>query len=457
MRHFYAQLYKNLTLIYLCVLCCFAYHTMLSSIPDHVYLKEGEDLTLDCMLPVELAVVSRPQEAMAGLAGDGSSSYERASDYGSAAGNALGREEIGSMTIRTLQERTSNISCEELGVGEHEVVCYLFGVLPVKQVEVSVVEGKQLYAAGHVVGIYGATQGVLVLGSSPVEALDGSYREPAENLVFSGDYIVAVNGEPIEEKEELVQLVDEFGREPLTLSLWRGDELIDVSVKAVSVAAGDGGAADTDYMLGLWVKDDMAGIGTLTYYDEDGSFGALGHGIGDGETGSLLRIARGELYDAKILNIQKGRRGTPGELQGVVYYGKSNQIGAVVSNTDIGIYGVLEDGRMQEYCEQDDLYSVGYKQDVQLGDAVLLSNASGELCTYHIVIDSLDYSLTDRNKGICFHVDDTELLNLTGGIVQGLSGSPIIQNGRLVGAVTHVLVNEPTQGYGIFIENMLEN
>lgn len=441
MRRFRACLFKNLIWIYLCVTCCFGYSTMLAAIPDHVYLKEGENLKLDCMLPVKLAVVSRQQTVMADVSFDGGGR------------SATG---IGDTTIKTLRERT-NLSCDTLSVGDHAVVCYLFGVLPVKEVEVSVVEGRQLYAAGHVVGIYGATNGVLVLGSSPVETDGRVYREPAENLIFAGDYIVAVNGEPVRKKEELIQLVEQFGDRPLTVSLWRDDELIDVSVSAAAVTEEAQENSGQHYMLGLWVKDDMAGIGTLTYFDEDGRFGALGHGIGDGETGSLLRIERGALYEAEIMGIQKGKRGAPGELQGVVYYGKENRIGEVATNTDIGIYGQLGEERRQAYEEGSDLVPVGYKQDVTPGDAVILSDASGELCTYHIVIDSLDYAPADRNKGIRFHVDDSALLELTGGIVQGLSGSPIIQNGRLVGAVTHVLVNEPTQGYGIFIENMLEH
>ncbi|MCM1105891.1 MAG: SpoIVB peptidase [Blautia sp.] len=416
-----AQFYKNIIWIYLCALGCFAYSSMLSAIPDHVYIKEGEELALDHKLPVSLAV-NDGTEVMA----------------------------MADSTYETLQMRRST-ECKSLAAGEHEVVCYLFGILPVKEVEVSVVEGEELYAAGRVVGIYGATQGVLVLASSPVETAEGDRVEPAKNLVFSGDYIVAVNDVQVKEKEDLIRLIDEFGDSPLVLSLWRGEELIDVSVRAVQTDA-----SGKDYMLGLWVKDDMAGIGTLTYYDAAGSFGALGHGIGDGETGELLRIREGELYESEVLGITKGSRGSPGELQGVVYYGKENQIGAVTDNTDIGIYGRLDADRYSLYSGMDSCYPVGYKQDVQLKDAVILSDVSGEPCTYHIQIDSLDYSPTDRNKGIRFHVDDEALLELTGGIVQGLSGSPIIQNGRLIGAVTHVLVNEPTQGYGIFIESMLE-
>ena len=375
MRSFYISLLKNLTWIYFIVICCFSYHLIMKSIPDHMYVIQGEEVSLECMLPVELEVVDASQTVMA--------------------------------EVLPAEQETN---CDTLAVGEHEVVCYLFGILPVKEVEVSVVEGTKAYAAGRVVGIYGATQGVLVLGSSPVETTDGVYREPSENLVFAGDYIVAVNGEPIEEKEELIQQVNAFGADKLTLTLWRGEELIDVSVQAVRVsndpkktdsrnkAVTESGSNSSNYMLGLWVKDDMAGIGTLTYYDENGNFGALGHGIGDGETGELLRIKRGLLYDAQILDIQKGKRGTPGELQGAVNYGRSNEIGSIVSNTDIGIYGTLKTARLDAFSQEDDLYPVGYKQDVKLGDAVMLADASGELGTYHITIDSLDYSPADTNK-----------------------------------------------------------
>ena len=141
----------------------------------------------------------------------------------------------------------------------------------------------------------------------------------------------------------------------------------------------------------------------------------------------------------------------------MVCYGTSDRLGTVDCNTDIGIYGALNDAAYENYCGTDEEYPVGYKQDVQTGDAMILSDASGKLEMYHIVIDSMDYSPADRNKGLRFHVDDKNLLELTGGIVQGLSGSPIIQNGKIVGGVTHVLVNDPTRGYGIFVEEMLEH
>ena len=166
---------------------------------------------------------------------------------------------------------------------------------------------------------------------------------------------------------------------------------------------------------------------------------------------------RGELYEAEVMDVKKGKRGNPGELQGVVYYGNQNRIGVVDSNSSIGIYGTLAETYFEAYKNTDEVYPVGYKQEVTNSDAVILSDVSGEVGVYHVVIDSLDYTTKNCNKGIRFHVDDPVLLQLTGGIVQGLSGSPIIQGGKIIGAVTHVLVNDPTRGYGIFIENMLEH
>lgn len=424
MRSFYMRIFKNIICIYVLALCCFAYATMIHAIPDHVYVQEGQKLELDKKIPVTLAMSTKPQSVMA---------------------------QIGERTFQAMKQERAVETCSQLKQGEYTLTCYLFGILPMKEVQVSVVNGKSLYVSGQVVGIYGAAQGVLVLGSGPVETVDGSSRQPAEHIVFPGDYITAVNGKAVKKKEELMERINQYGEQPVVLTLWRGAEQIQVSVEPVEAAEHKG------YRLGLWVKDDMAGIGTLTYFDQDGNFGALGHGIGNGQTKDLLRLSDGRLYKAQVLGIKKGVRGTPGELEGVVYYGKDNQIGEVSSNTQIGIYGTLTKNFREEKKNESLLCPVGYKQEIQTKDAVILSDASGELQSYRIVIDDLDYTPGDKNKGIRFNVEDENLLKLTGGIVQGLSGSPILQDGKLIGAVTHVLVNDPTKGYGIFVEEMTAN
>ena len=186
--------------------------------------------------------------------------------------------QIGERTFQAMKQERAVETCSQLKQGEYTLTCYLFGILPMKEVQVSVVNGKSLYVSGQVVGIYGAAQGVLVLGSGPVETVDGSSRQPAEHIVFPGDYITAVNGKAVTKKEELMERINQYGEQPVVLTLWRGAEQIQVSVEPVEAAEHKG------YRLGLWVKDDMAGIGTLTYFDQDGNFGALGHGIGNGQT-----------------------------------------------------------------------------------------------------------------------------------------------------------------------------
>jgi stage IV sporulation protein B len=322
-------------------------------------------------------------------------------------------------------------------------------VIPIKEVTVSVISPQSVYACGRVIGIYGQTSGVLALKTEEVCAADGSVVSPAENRVLPGDYISAVNGNEVSTKEELISEVQENGENRLILTLERKGETIRVAIDPVRTS-------ENKYLLGIWVKDDMAGIGTLTYYTSAGRFGALGHGIGDGETGELLSISSGSIYKMRLLGIQKGQTGTPGELEGVIYYGNENYLGSVDENDEMGIYGSLEETCLQTYRMTDDCLEIGYKQDIETDKAYILSDISGEVKSYEIVIDSVNYQAIDTNKGIRFHVEDSDLIELTGGIVQGMSGSPIIQNGRIIGAVTHVLVNDPTSGYGIFIENMLE-
>jgi stage IV sporulation protein B len=398
--------YKNLIWIYLTVLICFSYGLFLKEIPDHIYVREEEELSGRYLGALQLSDPVDWQETF----------------YDASSGDT--------------QEN-------------YLVTCNLFGFIPIKEIEVSIVPEQSVYASGHIIGIYGQTSGVLVLGTSSVEGADGLMHEPAENRLSSGDYILAVNDSVISTKEELVEKINEYGADSLSLTVNRKGEYIRVLVDAILTKSGA-------YMLGIWVKDDMAGIGTLTYYSADGQFGALGHGIGDGETGQLLSISQGSIFRTKLLGVTKGVKGTPGELEGLIYYGASNRLGSIEGNDSLGIYGTLEEEDFLSYCTSDTCYPIGYKQEIEKGTAYLLSDVNGEVESYEIEITDVDYQAKDSNKGIRFTVTDEKLLQLTGGIVQGMSGSPIIQNGKLIGAVTHVLVNDPARGYGIFIENMLE-
>ena len=300
---------------------------------------------------------------------------------------------------------------------------------------------------GMAIGIYMETDGVLVLSTECMECVDGNEYEPAKNLVKAGDYIVGLNGEEIDSKKSLVQAVNKLDSSEVILRLRRDEEYIDVKMQSVEVSNGQ-------YKLGIWVKDSIQGLGTLTYLTTNGEFGALGHGIHDSETSELIDIEKGSVYSTNIVGIQKGEKGEPGGLEGVIIYRSSNKLGVIDKNTEVGIYGSVKeietlsgDTKPVEICK---------KEDIQLGKASILCSVNGTVEEYEIKIKNVDSYAKDANKGIIIEVTDEKLLELTGGIVQGMSGSPILQNGKIVGAVTHVLVNDPTRGYGIFIEDMLE-
>lgn len=213
--------------------------------------------------------------------------------------------------------------------------------------------------------------------------------------------------------------------------------------------------ADGDFKLGLWIRDDTQGIGTMTYISTNGEFGALGHGISDSDTGMLVQTSGGELYDTEIMGIEKGTFGKPGVMSGVIYYGNQSKLGAIEANTNEGIFGTVNEKFRNRV--KSEAIPIGYRQDVKKGKAYVRSNVSGELKDYEIEIQKVDYSTARKSKDMIIKVTDPELLELTGGIVQGMSGSPIIQDGKLIGAVTHVFIQDSTRGYGIFIENMLEH
>lgn len=424
MRNFFVLLYKNCILLYVCGLFFFGYHQFMSQIPDRIYVKDGESVELGRGLPVGLAVSGESQVQT--IAAVPQTTYE----------TVLKRNRY-KLDMSQLTE-----SCR--------VTCYLFGIFPIKEIEVNVVEGERVYASGRVIGIYEQTRGVLVLKTTELRNAEGELRGPAENKVMSGDYITAVNGNEVKTKEALVDAVQKSGGEDLTITVLRKNQLIEVLVSPETME-------DGTYLLGIWVKDDVAGIGTLTYYNSDGSFGALGHGIGDGETGELLAVETGSIFTAKLQGIYKGEKGTPGELEGAIFYNTDYCLGDIQSNNELGIYGTLDQEDFEKFKEQDVSYEVEYKQQIHTGKAYILSDISGEVRSYEIEITDLVYQPVDSNKGIHFDVTDQSLIELTGGIVQGMSGSPIIQDGKIIGAVTHVLVNDPMKGYGIFIENMLED
>ena len=334
------------------------------------------------------------------------------------------------------------------------------------------VEG--VYACGRLTGIYEQTEGVLVVNTTEVTDEDGKKVNPADKKVKCGDYILSVNGRTVADKEELSEVVNdimkeydenldeslkdksnedkiksEINKRTVNIKFLRGGEEMSADITPVRMD-------DGRYYMGIWVKDDLAGIGTITYYTKDGRFGALGHGIGDGtQSGNLLYANSGDLYSMKLTKIKKGKAGTPGEIGGVVYFGKKSHIGTLDCNSNLGIYGQLDSDELSEYAAEDTYYPVASKDEIHTGSAQMISEISGKLEKYNLEITNIDKKATDTNKGMELKVTDERLIELSGGIVQGTSGSPIIQDGKIIGAVTHVFVDDPTGGYGICIDEML--
>lgn len=339
-----------------------------------------------------------------------------------------------------------DIQITETADGTYEAACNLFGVIPIKTMEIEVVSKDQLIPGGIPVGIYVQTDGIFVIGTGQIETENGAVESPAKNIIKTGDYITSFQGEKIERKEELIEKLSEFSGEELVLGIRRNQEDLEICVNPVMSEEGA--------HIGVWVRDDTQGVGTLTYITADGKFGALGHGISDADSELLMEVSEGKLYDCEILAIIKGERGTPGKLSGKIVYSKNNLYGDVYGNLSGGIYGQANAHLMASV--KNEPISIALKQEVMEGKAVILSSVDGTLKEYTVEIKKIHKGEKDVNKGIELTVTDDDLLSLTGGIVQGMSGSPIIQNGKIVGALTHVFVNDPVKGYGIFVEDMLD-
>ncbi|MDE6664403.1 MAG: SpoIVB peptidase [Lachnospiraceae bacterium] len=322
----------------------------------------------------------------------------------------------------------------------------LFGIIPYKSVDIQVIQDKMLTPSGLPIGIYVKTEGVLVVGIGEFKNEKGDTISPANYILQAGDYILDVNGEKVENKKHFISMVENSGGEEMIMSIRRNDEVTEIKVKPE-------GNQNGEWKLGIWIRDNAQGIGTLTYIDNDNTFGALGHGINDVDTSTLMQLEEGTLYKTEIVGITRGKDGSPGELTGYIEYENENIIGEITQNTAEGIFGVCSNSMAEHtFCEP---IPIALKQEVETGAAQIICSVTGEPKFYDIEIEELHLENDNVNRGLVIKITDEELLTLTGGIIQGMSGSPIIQNGKLVGAVTHVLVQDAASGYGIFIENML--
>jgi stage IV sporulation protein B len=302
---------------------------------------------------------------------------------------------------------------------------------------------------GSPVGMRLETTGLLVTGYKAFLSENEEYVSPAKNAeIMIGDKILEIDGIKISTGDEMQSALSRCNGGDCLVLTERGNEKIERRVKP------ERDFETGEFRIGVWVKERSAGIGTLTFYDDDsGFFGALGHGISDNSTHDLFPAEGGDIYSAVITGVNKGLAGSPGELRG--YFREDiGGIGHISANTDNGVYGYL-------YPEGENVFqgtemNVDKDRSVHKGTAYIITTVDENgPCRYSVCIDNVDVA-QQGNKGISLHITDEKLLSLTGGIVQGLSGSPIIQDGELVGAVTHVIINDPTRGYGIFIENMLK-
>lgn len=327
---------------------------------------------------------------------------------------------------------------------------FLLGYIPIKTVNVEVVKPKALVPCGNLIGVKVEAEGICVLGTSPFTAGDKEVC-PCKNKIEKGDIIIEVAGTPLKSKEHLRELIKVNEESALTLKIKRKEELIDV-ILTPKYCENEG-----SYKLGLWVKDSTQGIGTVTYFDpETKTFGALGHGINDSDIKRLLPIKAGEVTKATITAIRKGEKGEPGELKGIIEYTPRNILGSIESNTALGIFGTLN--KRGELLFRNEPIPIAYQNEIEEGKAVILSNIIGdEVKPYEVEIKKVARYTSEPAKGMVIQITDTRLLEITNGIIQGMSGSPIVQKGKLIGAVTHVFIQDPTKGYGIFIENMLNN
>lgn len=296
---------------------------------------------------------------------------------------------------------------------EYTMDVKLFGVIPFKTVNVQVIPDKMLVPAGVPIGIYVKTDGILVIAQGDFEGMDHTRKEPAKHLLQAGDYILKADEHEVASKADFTKKISESGGRDMVLTIRREEEIFDIKVHPEQNVNGE-------YKLGIWIRDNAQGVGTMTYLDEDASFGALGHGINDTDTALLMEVKGGSLYKTEIIAIKKGQGGTPGELTGVIDYNLSNKIGTIDTNSVEGIFGTVDLKGVDTVSRE--AMPIGLKQDVEPGKAQILCCVDGEKIpkSYDVNIKAVHLDHDNINRGIELEVTDAALLEQTGGIVQGM-------------------------------------
>ncbi|MEE0682220.1 MAG: SpoIVB peptidase [Candidatus Gastranaerophilaceae bacterium] len=404
-------LLKTFGIVICAIICLYNYGPQmerLRSMPNEIYIRDG-DIQNDILNIDAPFYVQGTDEIQASQSGDESlgtnSSYEDGST-------------IGTITID------------------------FFNLIPLKTIDVKERRDILVMPGGNSVGIHINTKGVLVVGMGEVITESGSINPAYEAGVRAGDVISRVNGIEIEDAEHLSQVCNEVTG-PLVLSIVRDGGNLEFTIQP----AYDVG--DKVYKLGMWIRDNSAGVGTMTFsLPETGRYGALGHAITDVDTGSIITTGGGKLLNSRIVGITKGAKGIPGELKGT-FSTSGDGIGVIDANCEFGVFGTLDN------VEANPLYPngilLGYPEEARTGRAAILTTIDGNgIAEYECEIIKIYDQSDPATKGMVIKVTDERLLEATGGIVQGMSGSPIIQNGKLIGVVTHVFINDPTRGYALY-------
>ena len=390
-------------------------------LPDRVYTTAGETTIIQAGLPISVSVSA----------------------------NREGVEVNGqAITEGQTVDLSQPIEIQANSAGETEVV-FSWAGMTLRKMTVKSEDNRKVVPGGDVVGVALYTKGALVVGTGDITTPDGTTVNPGKDAgILPGDIILSINGTEVEDSDHLTALIN-GAKETLTASILRDGREVNVSIAPVQ------DAVDGQYRIGLWVRDSTAGIGTVTYYDENNqAFASLGHAIADADTNTNLLLKEGEIVPAEIVGVQKGEEGTPGELLGTLIT-DSGALGKIESNTEYGLYGKSYQAMGSSAYPSG--IQVGWQDEVQTGPAQILCTLDGgEAEAYDCEIIRVSHQKRAAGKGMIVKITDQRLLDKTGGIVQGMSGSPLIQNGKLIGAVTHVFINDPTRGYAVFIEWMLQ-
>ena len=330
-------------------------------------------------------------------------------------------------------------------VGKKDLELNLFNIIPVKDVTVNVIPKTTVIPLGKTIGMKLYTEGVLVVGMSEIEG-----KKPYQNSgIEAGDRIIEVNNKKISTSDELTQCVNTCNGKNIEIKYINNkDEIVQAEIEPAKTS-------NNEYKIGLWVRDAAAGVGTITFYEPStGSFASLGHGINDVDTYELIDIANGELVTAKILDIVKGKNGIPGEIRGNI--DNSIKIGNISKNTDFGVYGNITNTNVLNLDNSQEM-EVADRNEINTGKAYILCELdNGKPEKYEIEIQKIFKENNQDNKSMLIKITDARLIEKTGGIIQGMSGAPIIQNNKFIGAVTHVLVNDSKVGYGVFADLMIK-